>query len=151
MTNRATNPPPAPEAEPERQQAARFSLQACRLNKVVRQHGKGSLAVGSKPARASLMTSVIVCTRKAATGEEHPSRLTNHRRSPATTQTREIVPERFRLIACTHLVPIPHGKARRSGTEQGMDILLTPHRMHQWRLFSLQGCKLNKGGTVDIL
>ena len=42
-----------------------------------------------------------------------------------------MVPEHLRLVVGTHVVPIPHGEAGCSGTEQGVDILLMPYRLTQ--------------------
>ena len=93
------------------------------------------------------MTRVTARIHKAATVEEHPGRLANRRRSPATTQMSDTIPERLRLVACIlsilcrgqwsmvngqwfhelvaciRLVPIPHGKLRRGETELGVDVL----------------------------
>ena len=94
-TNRAT--------QPEKQQTAQPD-----------HHGQPH---SRQHARATLITRVTVAPQSGRRrGGPEPSH-------EATTQRVEGVPERLGLVAGTHLVPIPHGKVGRSGTEQGVDIL----------------------------
>ena len=81
----------------------------------------GGLAVGSKPARASLITEVTLRTRGAATAEEHPSRLATRRGGPARTQRGEVVldSECLRLVAGPHLVQKVKGGRERGGRRGG--------------------------------
>ena len=118
--SRAAPPPTVPEAEPERPS---------------REHSRtttGSLTASSKQAREGqpdLQDHHARTHRGDGRGAPEPSH--ELPRKPATMQTGEIGPERLRFVACTHLVPVPHGWLSRNGTEQGVDSPLTSHCKHQ--------------------